>query len=87
LQLPCANGVSLIDAKSEKTYICVYKENKKIVEEKIIKNSQINSYLNKFKSLKIYKNYEGINIFKNFIFWKQHYSDKHINPMYIKKII
>lgn len=88
-QLKDLNGISIIDAKSNKSYVCVYKNKKCVYKPNIISNSNLSSIKFKYKSLKIYEDYKNVDVFENLILLKSKFIlAKNINevtPKYLKK--
>ncbi|MDR0985326.1 MAG: tRNA (adenosine(37)-N6)-threonylcarbamoyltransferase complex dimerization subunit type 1 TsaB [Mycoplasmataceae bacterium] len=83
LQLPVPNGTSLLDARGNKYFCGIYKNNKLVSKLKIIN-------LRKVKSCKnIYKNYENIDIFNNLIYHMKDFRKvkdiNNLSPLYIKQ--
>lgn len=90
-QLPKLDGVSLIDAKSNKTYLCVYKNNKLVIKPCIVDNKELDLKLDKYQSLRIYKNYEKINLKMLINNHLKHFKlvnnlDK-LEPLYLKEAV
>ncbi len=87
-QLKDLNGISLIDAKSNSQYICIYQNKKCILKPSIKTNSEIKSICQKYLSLKIYRDYKNINFEKNLITLKHKFKRinnvLNIKPLYIK---
>lgn len=90
-QLKELNGISIIDAKSNRSYVCVYKNNKCLVKPKIVLNSELVKIKPKYKSLKIYENYEKVNVFENLLnltnIFKKVNNFQDITPTYLKAAI
>ncbi|MDE6476970.1 MAG: hypothetical protein K2L48_02080, partial [Mycoplasmoidaceae bacterium] len=66
-QLKNLNGISVIDAKSKKSYVCVYKNKKCVFKPNIIPNTQLPVIKSKYKLLTIYENYKNVDVFKNLL--------------------
>ena len=82
------NGVSIIDAKSNKKYFAVYKNYKPIVKPKLVLNTEVNKLSNQYK-FKLYIDYKNVNVKKNLINHLSHFVKcNDINklvPLYIKE--
>lgn len=90
-QLKSLNGISIIDAKSNRSYVCVYKNTKCLLQPKIVLNTQLEQIKNKYKNLKIYENYKNINVFDNLLslvnIFKKINTINEITPKYLKEVI
>ncbi len=90
-QLKDLNGISIIDAKSNRTYVCVYKNTKCLVNPKIVLNSELSKIKTKYRNLKIYENYNKINVFDNLMsllnVFKKASKISDITPTYLKAAI
>ena len=90
-QLKNLNGISVINAKSNRSYVCVYKNSKCLLQPTIVFNKDLEQIKTKYKNLKIYEDYKNINVFDNLlslsnVFKKTNTLSK-ITPMYLKKPI
>lgn len=87
-QLPNGNGISIIDAKSQKKYLAIYKNFKSLVKPMIIKNTDLNKYLKKYKKFQVFEDYKSINYKKNLSVnlnkFKLSKSYNSIKPLYLK---
>jgi hypothetical protein len=82
------SGISVLDARGDKIYVSVVKNNKIVVKPKIINVFELNNLIIKYKQLKIYKYFENSDVFKNLLF---HLDDfclvddiNKLQPLYIK---
>jgi tRNA A37 threonylcarbamoyladenosine modification protein TsaB len=83
LQLPWKDGISLLDARGEKYYLGIFKNNKKIEEFKIISSEEIK----KINKNKICIDYKNINIFNNLLLHIKNFKiikPSTLLPLYIK---
>ncbi|GHU33112.1 hypothetical protein FACS1894166_07870 [Bacilli bacterium] len=91
LQLPNNNGISLIDAKGNNSYIAIYQNNKLIMKPQMIEKSKISSIRQKYQQLKIYTDYQSVDIFRNIIVHEDEFKlVKNICklvPLYVKKAL
>ena len=82
------NGVSIIDAKSDKKYVAVYKNYKNLLKEQLVYNKDINKLLSKYSKLTKYIDYQKVNIKKNLIQHLPHFVKcddlDSLEPLYIK---
>ena len=87
-QLKDLNGISLIDAKSNSQYICIYQNKKCILKPTIKTNYEIKLICQKYSFLKIYSDYKNIDFKKNLIALKHKFKKNdnvlNIKPLYIK---
>lgn len=87
LQMPQLSGISLIDAKSQKYYLSIYKNNELIQQPIIISASQIDEYKNKFSELKIFIDCTST-MYDNFLIHKNQFiqlkKEQKLQPLYIK---
>lgn len=90
-QLDQLNGISIIDAKSNMSYLSIYKKNKLIIEPCIINNNKIQQFLNQYKNLKIYKDYSNFNLKKNISIHLRNFklikNVDELYPLYLKEAI
>jgi tRNA threonylcarbamoyl adenosine modification protein YeaZ len=91
LQLPCKNGISILDARGNNYFVSVYENNKLLIPPKMISNTELKSLTKKHHKLSIYSLYEHVNIFDNLLnHFKEFKIFKDINkltPLYIKKAL
>ena len=82
------NGISIIDAKSNKKYFAVYQNYKDIVEPQLVLNTEINDLINQHSKLTIFEDYKDVNIKKNLIQHWSHFTKcediSKLEPLYIK---
>ena len=88
-QLKNLDGISIIDAKSNRSYICIYKNKKCLYKPSIVLNEELSKIIKRHRNLKIYQNYQEIDVFKNLISLKQYFkrvtSIDQVTPTYLKK--
>lgn len=81
------NCISVIDAKSNKLYLAVYKNGKEVVAPKLISADELNKYKRKYSSLPIVKD-ETDNMYHNFLkhskSFKKVQDMKYLVPLYLK---
>lgn len=90
-QIPSNSGISVIDAKSNKWYMCVIKNSKYIIKPKLITNDELKKTITKYEKLHIYKNFNDTNVFNNLLLLYKKFtlltSIKNLKPLYIKNSI
>lgn len=81
------NCISVIDAKSNKLYLAVYKNGKEHVKPKLIAKNELNKYLKKYSSLKLVRNKTDY-MYDNFLLHKNNFKKvqdiKYLEPLYLK---
>ncbi|WP_033159787.1 tRNA (adenosine(37)-N6)-threonylcarbamoyltransferase complex dimerization subunit type 1 TsaB [Mycoplasmoides alvi] len=88
-QVPFANGISVLDARGNKEYCCVYKNNVGTI--KILENTKFEEICKNNLDLPLYKNYSNVNIsecllnnLENFIEIDNIFE---LKPLYVKKSV
>lgn len=78
--------ISVIDAKSNKLYLAVYKAGKEVVKPKLIDACELSKYKNKYKLPVIQDQTD--NMYKNFLIhaksFKKIQDIKYLEPLYLK---
>lgn len=78
--------ISVIDAKSNKLYLAIYKNGKEIVKPKLINASELNKYRNKYKLPVVQDKID--HMYKNFFMHakscKKNQDIKYLEPLYLK---
>ncbi|MDR3163832.1 MAG: tRNA (adenosine(37)-N6)-threonylcarbamoyltransferase complex dimerization subunit type 1 TsaB [Mycoplasmataceae bacterium] len=86
-QLPCKDGISIIDAHGQMVFVAVYKNNRLQFKPQLMSSKDINKIIDKYPS-RVFKYYENINIVHLFAFHYQHFkliNPSQLKPLYIKK--
>lgn len=89
-QLKNGTGISLINAKSNKFYVAIYKNYKEIHKPSLINSNYLNAFIKKYKGFKIYKDYQNFdykeNILKKIKHFEENINLKKVEPFYLKGI-
>ncbi|XQP56004.1 MAG: tRNA (adenosine(37)-N6)-threonylcarbamoyltransferase complex dimerization subunit type 1 TsaB [Mycoplasmoidaceae bacterium] len=90
LQTKDGNGISVIDAKSNKLYLAVYKNEKEIVKPCLINQKDLTKYTKKYSHLPLIKDQTN-NMYDNFLkhtkSFKKVQDIKYLEPLYLKNPI
>jgi tRNA A37 threonylcarbamoyladenosine modification protein TsaB len=78
-----------LDARGDLVFIALYKNNKCLIKPKMIKETEAEPLIKKYKTLGIYIQYKSVDIFSNLIYHLNHFKKvtniHRLNPLYIKK--
>ena len=86
LQITNKNSISVIDAKSDKSYIAIYKNNKEILKPTIFLNTELEKIISNYKDAATVCN-KTDESYDNFLLHKKHFkliNTKDLQPLYIK---
>ncbi len=87
LQTEDGNGISVIDAKSNKLYLAVYKNSKELVQPCLIDKKELVKYKKKYSSLPLIIDQTN-NMYDNFLkhskSFKKVQDIKYLEPLYLK---
>lgn len=90
-QLPIDSGISVLNARGNKRYVCIVKAKKVILKPKMIDENELKKIILKHKNMLVFYDYQDINIFQNLIKhipnFKLIHNIKKLTPFYIKKPI
>lgn len=87
-QTHTGNGISLIDAHSNKDFLAVYEKGNEVVSPQLIQQDNVDAIIQQYPQLQVYRDYENLDFCKRFFlnksFFKLVDDLSNFEPLYIK---